>query len=46
MSAPLPSFTRREFLRTSAGGFALSGLLGFGGDLRAAREETRRLKIR
>jgi formate dehydrogenase major subunit len=38
--------TRRDFLRTSAGGgFALGGLLGFGTDLRAAQAEVRRLKI-
>ena len=44
-TSPAPP-TRRDFLRTSAGGFALGGLLSFGGDLRAAREETRRLKIK
>ena len=38
--------SRREFLRTSAGGgFALGGLLGLGLDLRAAQEEVGRLKI-
>lgn len=38
--------SRRDFLRTStAGGFALGGLLGLGLDLRAAQAETRHLKI-
>src|SRR5215467_12894232 len=38
--------SRRDFLRKSAaGGFALGGLLSFGGDLRAAQAEVRRLKI-
>ena len=38
--------SRREFLRTSAGGgFALGGLLGLGMDLRAAQAEVRSLKI-
>jgi formate dehydrogenase major subunit len=46
MSTSFAPPTRRDFLRTSAGGFALGGLLSFGGDLRAAREETRRLKIK
>jgi formate dehydrogenase major subunit len=40
-------FDRRQFLKTTtAGGFALGGLLSFGGDLRAAQAETRRLKIK
>jgi formate dehydrogenase major subunit len=34
-------FNRRDFLRRSTGGFALGGLLGLGGDLRAARQEVR-----
>jgi len=38
--------TRREFLRSSAGGgFALGGLLGLGLDLRAAQVQVRSLKI-
>jgi formate dehydrogenase major subunit len=38
--------TRRDFLRTSAGGgFALGGLLSLGTDLRAAHSEVRSLKI-
>jgi formate dehydrogenase major subunit len=38
--------TRRDFLRTSAGGgFALGGLLGLGADLRAAQAHVRSLKI-
>jgi formate dehydrogenase major subunit len=38
--------SRREFLRTSAGGgFSLGGLLGLGLDLHAAQTEVRRLKI-
>src|SRR5947208_12136403 len=38
--------TRRDFLRTSAGGgFALGGLLALGTDLRAAQAEVRSLKI-
>ena len=36
---------RREFLRTSAGGFAVGGLMGLGLDLRQAQAEVRRLKI-
>jgi formate dehydrogenase major subunit len=40
MSAATPRLDRRDFLRRSAtGGFALGGLLGLGGDLRAARQE-------
>ena len=37
--------SRREFLRGSAGGFALGGMLGLGLDLSRARAEVRRLKI-
>jgi formate dehydrogenase major subunit len=38
--------TRRDFLRTSAGGgFTLGSLLSLGGDLRAAQAEVRSLKI-
>ena len=38
--------TRREFLRSSAGGgFTLGGLMGLGLDLRAAQAEVRSLKI-
>src|SRR5262245_22398854 len=41
------SVSRRDCVLTStAGGFALGGWLSFGGDLRAAQEETRRLKIK
>jgi len=41
-----PVVTRRDFLRTSAGGgFALGGLLSLGTDLRAAHSEVRSLKI-
>jgi formate dehydrogenase major subunit len=40
------ALSRREFLRAStAGGFAVGGLLGFGMDLRAAHEKMGRLKI-
>jgi formate dehydrogenase major subunit len=40
------SVSRRDFLRTSAGGgFALGGLLSLGADLRAAQAEVRTLKI-
>ena len=47
MSNSTGGFSRRDFLRTtSAGGFALGGLLSFGGDLRAAQAETRSLKIK
>src|SRR6266404_4025484 len=46
MSVGTTDFTRRDFLRASAGGgFALGGLLGFGMDLRAAQEQVRTLKI-
>jgi len=46
MSNGINNFTRRDFLRASAGGgFALGGLLGFGMDLRAAQEQARKLKI-
>jgi formate dehydrogenase major subunit len=39
--------SRRDFLRTStAGGFALGGVLSLSGDLRAAQEEVRRLRIK
>ena len=41
MPTPLAPLSRRDFLRSSAGGFALGSLLSFGGDLRAAQEETR-----
>jgi formate dehydrogenase major subunit len=45
MSA-VTDLNRRQFLRnTTAGGFALGGLLGLGFDLRAARAETSRFKI-
>ena len=47
MSTAASGFSRRDFLRTTtAGGFALGGLLSFGGDLRAAQAEMRRLKIK
>jgi formate dehydrogenase major subunit len=45
MSAPLPGLSRRDFLRTSAGGFTLGGMLGLGHDLRAAQAELKDLKI-
>lgn len=46
MSVSVLSPTRRDFLKTSAGGgFALGGLLGLGTDLRAAQAEVRRLKV-
>ena len=46
MSGNASGLSRREFLRTSAGGgFALGGLLGLGADLRAAQTEVKRLKI-
>jgi formate dehydrogenase major subunit len=42
MSPPSPTLDRRTFLRRSAaGGFSLGGLLGLGGDLRAAQQEVR-----
>jgi formate dehydrogenase major subunit len=41
MSAAGPGSDRRDFLRRSAGGFALGGLLGLAGDLRAAQQEVR-----
>src|SRR5262245_37170139 len=43
-ASPLPSVSRRDFLKTSAG-FSLGGLLGLGLDLRAAQEEIRRFRI-
>ena len=46
--SPTPSTAphRRDFLRfTTAGGFALGGLLGLGFDLRAAKEQTSRFKF-
>jgi formate dehydrogenase major subunit len=46
MSSEPSGLDRRDFLRTStAGGFALGGLLGLGLDLRAAQAEVRRSKI-
>jgi formate dehydrogenase major subunit len=36
---------RRQFLRASAGGFALGSIFGLGMDLRAAQEHVRHLKI-
>jgi len=36
---------RRDFLKTSTGGFALGGLFGLGADLRAAQAHVRSLKI-
>jgi formate dehydrogenase major subunit len=46
MVSHLPELSRRDFLRTSAGGgFALGGLLGFGMDLRAAQASVAKLKI-
>jgi formate dehydrogenase major subunit len=41
----MTSPTRREFLRHSAGGFALGGLLGLGFDLTAARAQVSRFKL-
>ena len=41
MSAPTTGLDRRDFLRRSAGGFALGGLLALGGDLRSAQREVR-----
>src|SRR6266849_4948560 len=47
MPSPAGAPSRRDFLRTTTvSGFALGGLLSFGGDLRAAQAETRRLKIK
>jgi formate dehydrogenase major subunit len=47
MPSPAGGPSRRDFLRTTTvSGFALGGLLSFGGDLRAAQAETRRLKIK
>ena len=46
MSNGIHNFTRRDFLRASAGGgFALGGVLGLGMDLRAAQQQSRNLKI-
>jgi formate dehydrogenase major subunit len=46
MSNGIHNFTRRDFLRASAGGgFALGGVLGLGMDLRAAQQQLRNLKI-
>jgi formate dehydrogenase major subunit len=46
MSATTSAPSRRDFLRTSAGGgFALGSLFGLGTDLRAAQAEVRHLKI-
>jgi formate dehydrogenase major subunit len=46
MSGSTSSFSRRDFLRTSAGGgFALGGLFGLGLDLRAAQTEVRALRV-
>ena len=45
MSDTARGFNRRDFLRTSAGGFTLGGLLGLGLDLRAAQAEAKGLKI-
>jgi formate dehydrogenase major subunit len=46
MSNGIRNFTRRDFLRASAGGgFALGGVLGLGMDLRAAEQQSRNLKI-
>jgi formate dehydrogenase major subunit len=46
MTTPSGPLHRRDFLRLStAGGFALGGLLGLGFDLRAAQEQTRRFKF-
>ena len=41
MPIATPHVDRRQFLRRSAGGFALGGLLSLGGDLRAAQQEVR-----
>src|SRR5262249_10527681 len=41
----LPDLSRRDFLKTSAGGFTLGSLLSLGFDVRAARAEARHLKI-
>jgi formate dehydrogenase major subunit len=46
MSTTSTALDRRDFLRFStAGGFALGGLLGLGFDLRAAKEQTSRFKF-
>jgi formate dehydrogenase major subunit len=45
MPGAADSVTRRDFMRASAGGFSLGGLLALGTDLRAAEGEVRRLKI-
>jgi len=45
MTAADTSLHRRTFLKTTAGGFTLGGMLGLGLDLRAAQEEARHLKI-
>src|SRR6266849_4788007 len=46
MPSPAGAPSRRDFLRTTTvSGFALGGLLSFGGDLRAAQGELHRLKI-
>jgi formate dehydrogenase major subunit len=45
MASADTSLHRRAFLKTTAGGFTLGGMLGLGLDLRAAQEEARHLKI-
>src|SRR5262245_54131840 len=46
MTSSTSGLHRRDFLKTTtAGGFALGGLLGLGLDLRAAQEEARHLRI-
>ena len=45
MSACSSGLDRREFLRASAGGFALGGLFSLGADLRAAQAEVQHLRI-
>jgi formate dehydrogenase major subunit len=43
---PLSTPTRRDFLRTSTGGFTLGGLTSLGLDLRAAQAQVRQLDVR
>lgn len=45
MDRPTKPVSRRDFLRTTGGGFALGGMLALGADLRPAMARTQSLKI-